>query len=232
MSARKICAIILKLTLILLLAWMTRAYVKARLELMEARSLISGLFARDTTTRRLLREGADVDWALGRLSTNQHFVAQYAVRRSIMRADMHSFMYMCYKRGDLDLDGEQLKWFEAYRDKCLEWQGEGREDRIWRVPVLDLMEIFLYSKWNDHVGLWRTWKPNDIETNIKPIPFEEPYDGDPVSVRIYRTLERVSPSLASTAAGDVSTPAPERHGQQEGDCHEPETNKDEKESGK
>ena len=208
MSKRKICSILIKLVQVLLLIWTACAYVKARMELMEARSLISGLFTRDTTTRELLREGADKDWVLGRLSTNQHFVAQYAVRRNVMRADMHAFMHMCYKRGDLDLNEEQLKWFEAYREKCLEWQGDGRGDRIWRVPVLDLIEIFLYSKWSDRAGLWLTWKPGDLETNIKPVPSKKTHNSDPVSERMYRSLERKWPSLAAIISGDVSEPSP------------------------
>jgi hypothetical protein len=191
-STKKVCVIFLLLSQVLLLVWMMHMYIRTRLELMEARNLIWGIYKRNTVTRRLLRDGIDTGRILGRLSTNQHFVVQYAVRRNIMRSDMFSAMFGHYKQGDLDLNAEELKWFQAYRAKCIEWEGGGNQsDFKCRIPIVDRIEMFLYIRWDDCMELWQTWKPNDIETNIKIVPPKEPYADDPVSVKIYRYFDHM-----------------------------------------
>ena len=175
MSVKK-CIIILVLSVLtLFFVWAVRAYVTVRLELMEARNLITCLYKRDTTTRRMLREGIDTDQLLGRLSENQHFVVQYMVRRNVMRSDMLRIISVNHKQDDLDLDAEQFKWVEEYKTKCREWEGgDIHGDFKNRISVIDQMELVLYSRWPDRIELWQTWKPNDFETNIKLVPLKGP----------------------------------------------------------
>jgi len=192
MSVKKAIAILIGSIQILLLIWAVCAYVSTRLELMEARNLILGLYKRDTDIRRLLHEGADVEQLQERLSTNQHVVVQYAVRRNVMRSDMFRVMFVHYKRGELDLNEEKLRWFQEYCDQCSEWEGgNDHGDFKNHTPIIDQIEMVFYLRWKDRIELWKTWKPNDFETNIKLVSPKKPYEDDPVSIKIYRFLEYI-----------------------------------------
>ena len=152
----------------LLIVWGIRVHVATRLELREARNLIVGLYRRDTNTRGLLRDGADAEYLLRRLSTNQHFVARYAIRRNVMRSDMFREMEFDHRLGRLDLNEDQLRRLEEYSAKCREWErGDDYVEILGHTPIAYQIEEILYNRWKDRVELWKTWKPNDLETNIE-----------------------------------------------------------------
>ena len=170
MSIKKASVFLFMSAQLLLSACAIRMYVGTRLELMEAQKLISWMLVRDTATRERLTDGADIDWAAGRLSTNQCLLARYIMKRNVMQLSQpfaHAFIASQIKRGKLSLDSEGLELFKSYDGRYRKWAGGDHGDFKCRVPIIDQIEWILYNRWDDRMELWQTLKPKNQESTVK-----------------------------------------------------------------
>lgn len=190
MPSKKSTIFLIIFFLVLSLVLMIKMYFRTRLELVEARNLITNLFYKDTVAHKLLREGKYCS-ALDRLSTNQKFISQYVVRRKVVSPNIKQYIRVFLDRGDMKLSNEERKWFEVHEKTYEKWDMSG-----WIYPYTPFMhqiETILYSRWADRFGLWTTWKPDDLATNIKLGSTEErpghrPTDSEgssPLSEKLY-----------------------------------------------
>ena len=90
-----------------------KAYLSIRLELMEARGVLSDVLFSTCVISKALTEG-DVDKALALSITNQLKGIQYAIRREVKDANIDLATEYCFREGNLPLNDEQRSFYCAY----------------------------------------------------------------------------------------------------------------------
>ena len=179
-----------------LLATTVKAYLSVRLELMEARGVLSDvLFSTCVISKALAKE--DVDKALALSITNQLKGIQYAIRRDVKDADIDLATDFCFREGRLPLNDEQRSFYFAYAKNYRNWECSGWLGN--NHPLMVQMMDVLYYYWADCRPRWTTWKPRDYATNIKVgSPLERLRKGKPcledqvsIDEKLRRALEKV-----------------------------------------
>jgi hypothetical protein len=174
-----------------------KAYLSIRLELMEARGVLSDVLFSTCVISKALTEG-DVDKALALSITNQLKGIQYAIRREVKDANIDLATEYCFREGNLPLNDEQRSFYFAYAKNYRDWESSGWLDD--NHPLMAQMMDVLYYYWADCRPRWTTWKPRDYATNIKVGSPEERSrkrqprleDQVPIDEKLRRALENVN----------------------------------------
>jgi len=192
--------------LTVVLATTVKAYLSVRLELMEARGVLSDVLFNTCVISKALAKG-DVDKALALSITNQLKGIQYAIRRDVKDANIDLATDFCFREGRLPLNDEQRSFYFAYAKNYRDWECSGWLDN--NHPLMAQMMDVLYYYWPDSRPRWTTWKPHDYATNIKVGSPQERLrkrqprleDQVPIDEKLRRALERVGAESDSERSG-------------------------------
>lgn len=174
-----------------------KAYFSVRLELMEARGVLSDVLFSSCVISKSIAKG-DADKASALSITNQLKGIQYAIRRDIKDANIYLATEYCFKKGNLTLNDRQRGFYLKYVEDYKDWESSGWLDD--NLPLMDqLMDVLLYY-WPDSRPRWTTWKPRDYATNIKVGSPEErsrksqtrSEDKASISEKLSRAIERTN----------------------------------------
>jgi len=187
----------LLILLVVVFALTIKAYFSIRLELMEARGVLSDVLFSSCVISKALTKG-DIDKALALSITNQLKGIQYAVRRDVKDANIHLATEYCFKEGNLPLNDRQRTFYFKYAKSYRDWECSGWLDD--NLPLMDqMMDVLLYY-WPDSRPRWTTWKPRDYATNINVGSPEERSkkrqsrleDKVPIPEKLSRAIERTN----------------------------------------
>lgn len=176
-----------------------QAYFSIRLELMEARGVLSDVLFSSCVISKALTKG-DIDKALALSITNQLKGIQYTVRRDVKDANIHLATEFCFKEGNLPLNDSQRGFYFKYAKNYRDWECSGWLDD--NLPLMDqMMDVLLYY-WPDSRPRWTTWKPHDLVTNIKVGSSEERTEKRQAFVEDQKVLsERLKHALEKSDRG-------------------------------